>query len=102
MLQQLTLDEFAEAADRWTGQLVAARVIDADANLIAVFCGELGARSDEKCPALFWPFLVVPESRFEKPGLYLHPGRFEGAAIHVNKTILELRQDGVTLNIRRV
>jgi hypothetical protein len=102
VLQQLTLDQFVEAADSWTGHLVAARVVGANDKLIAVFCGELRPRSDEKRPALFWPLRLAPESHFEKPGLYLHPDQFEGAAVHVDKTVLELRQDGVTLNIRRL
>jgi hypothetical protein len=102
VLQQLTLDEFVEAADSWTGHLVVARVVGANDNLISVFCGELGRRSDEKRPALFWPLRFPPESHFEKPGLYLHPDQFEGAGAHVDKTVLELRQAGVTLNIRRL
>jgi hypothetical protein len=105
MLKPLTLDQFVEAADGWTGRLVAARIVTPDDDLIAVFRGELGPRSDEKHPALFWPLILPPSpggNRAEKPGLYLHPDRFDEAAIHMDKGVLELQQGGVTLNLRRL
>jgi hypothetical protein len=45
---------------------------------------------------------VSATEHIERPGLYLHPDRFDAAAIHIGKTVLELRQDEVTLNIRRL
>jgi hypothetical protein len=102
VIRKLTLEQFVEVADSWTGHLVAVRVVGPSHSLIAVFCGELGPCSDEKRPALFWPLNPAPESHFEKPGVYLHPDTFEGAGIHVDKSVLELRQDGATLNLRRL
>ncbi len=104
MRQEITRDEFVLALDRWAGRGVAVRVA-VGGDLIAVFRGVLRGRSDEKRPALFWP-VVRPEpsegaDHLERPGLYLHPKGFEAAAVHVGETVLELRQFGVTLNVRR-
>jgi hypothetical protein len=106
MRRQLTREELAEALDRWTGRMVAVRVVTEGDDLIAVFLGELGARSDEKHPALFWPLASATAPRHadraEASGIYLHPERFERAAIHIGGHVLELRQTGVTLNVRRL
>jgi hypothetical protein len=101
----LTRDELIAALDRWTGQVVAVRVVSARDELIAISCGELCERSDEKRPALFWPLAHHPPGHpehAEKPGVYLHPESFESASLHTGATVVELRQDGVTLNIRRL
>jgi hypothetical protein len=101
MLRPLDLNQFVEALDSWTGRTLSVRVVSSSDELIAVLGGELGQRSDEKHPAVFWALLGLSPGGLEKPGLYLHPDRFEGAAAHPGKTVLELRQDGVTTNIRR-
>ena len=105
MRNALARDEFVAVLDGWTGQTVAVRVVSEADNLIAVCCGELCKQSDEKRPSLFWP-IAHPAAchpvHAEKPGVYLHPESFESASLHVGATVLELRQDGVTLNIRRL
>jgi len=102
--KSLNRDEFVDALDGWTSRTVAVRVVSETGNLIAVFAAELGSRSDEKQPALYWPLAPVTsrahEGAAERPGVYLHPERFECAWIHVGATVLELRQAGVTLNLR--
>jgi hypothetical protein len=102
--QPLTLDELVVTLDHWAGEEVAIRVVSNSHDLIAVFHGELGTQSTEKQPALFWPLLhpaADPHDHSETPGVYVHPDRFDEAALHIDKTVLELRQDAVTLNIRR-
>jgi len=105
MRQEITLDDFVLALDRWVGYSVAAR-LTRGGNLIVVFHGVLRERSGEKRPALFWPLSQTEPSEvvdhLERPGLYLHPDAFEAAAVHVGETALELRQFGVTLNVRRL
>jgi hypothetical protein len=74
-------------------------------DLIAICCGELCERSDEKRPALFWPVAHGSPGQAEhaeRPGVYLHPESFESASLHAGAWVVELRQDGVTLNIRRL
>jgi hypothetical protein len=103
MLRRLTFDEIAAALDGLAGCAVTVRVVSASDDLVAVFYGELGRRSDEKHPALFWPLGTTGQTpAAERPGIYLHPGRFQDAAAHPGDWVLELRQDGVTLNIRRL
>jgi hypothetical protein len=74
--------------------------------LIAVFHGVLRERSDEKRPTLFWPLVHAEPGEHadhrEDPGVYLHPEEVEAAAVHVGGSVLELRQLGVTLNLRRL
>jgi hypothetical protein len=61
---------------------------------------------NEKPPAAFWPLVhAEPIERFdhlERPRTYLLPNEVEAAAVHVGKSVLELRQTGVTLNLRRI
>jgi hypothetical protein len=103
--RQLTREQFVKALDSWTGRMVAVRVVTEGDHLVAVFRGELGARSDEKRPSQFWPLATTTTPRHpdhaESSGVYLHPERFEGAAVHTGGLVLELRQSGVTLNVRR-
>ena len=82
---------------------MAVRVVSDGDDLIAVFQGRLDSRSAGKQPALFWP-LRADEQRehVEQPGIYLHSERFQGAFLHEGEFVLELRQAGVTLNIRRL
>lgn len=104
-LQPLNLEQCAEILDGWAGRIVAVRVVAERDDLLAVFRGELGARSPEKRPALFWPLTTGPDAagmpHVEVPGLYLHPERFQSAALHVGGWVLELRQGAITLNVRR-
>ena len=104
MRKSLDRDEFLAALDGWAGCAVAVRVVSDGDDLIAVLIAELGVRSDEKRPAIFWPLepSAGPSQGAEISGIYLHPERFENAAVHVGKTVLELRQDGVTLNLRKL
>jgi hypothetical protein len=97
----LNQEQFVEALDRWTGREVAVRVVSASDDLLAIARGRLGERSAVKRPALFWPLLQVnPHEHAETPGVYLHPGRFQGAAAHEGDFVLELHQAGMTLNLR--
>lgn len=103
MERALSQEAFTAALDRWVGSEVAVRVIGAGGELLTVSRGELLRRSAEKHPALFWPLVIDdPHDHLERPGIYLHPERFEGAAIHEGEFVLELRQAGVTLNLRRL
>ncbi len=89
--------------DEWVGQYVSVRIVTEGDDLVAVFCGHLEGRSDEKAPSLFWPVRLIGRvSHPEKPGVYLHPERFEDAVLHEGAFVLELRQAGVTLNLRRL
>jgi hypothetical protein len=75
---------------------VAVRVVSQDDELLAVFCGQLDQRSDEKHPALFWPPRLEGQTEHpEKPGVYLHPERFEDGALHWGGFVLEVWQDGI-------
>jgi hypothetical protein len=92
-----------ELLDRWAGSDVAVRVVvDATDELIAVFAGRLQARSDEKPPALFWPLQSVRAPDAERLGVYLHPGSHEGSRIHPGEFVVEYRQAGVIVNVRRL
>jgi hypothetical protein len=103
MPDALTSERFVAALDRWAGQRVSVRVVTRGDDLLAVFAGRLVPRSDDKQPALFWPVVeAAGGAQFEQPGIYLHPERFESAAVHTGKWVLELRQADVTLNIRRL
>ena len=102
MNESVSQQELGEILDRWEGVEVAVRVVTGADDLLAVFCGRLGPRSEEKHPALFWPVEVPAQSEHaERPGIYLHPERFEEAVLHEGGFVLELRQGGVTLNLRR-
>ena len=92
--------------DSWVGRVMAIRVTAQSGVLLAVFHGVLRERSEEKRPATFWPLLhAEPIERIdhlERPGLYLHPSEVEAAAVHVGEDVLELREGGVALNLRRL
>jgi hypothetical protein len=90
--------------DGWAGESVAVRIVAEPDELIAVYRGRLGRRSDEKRPSSFWP-LEPNESasvNVETPGVYLHPHLFGGAELHVGSTVLEWRHGDVTTNVRRL
>jgi hypothetical protein len=104
MRRSLSCAEVRAALDGWRGRPVAVRVVGKSGDLLAVFSGELGARSDEKHPALFWP--IAPSGptmpSLERPGIYLHPELVERANAHEGEWVLEVVQGGATLNIRRL
>jgi hypothetical protein len=100
--QRLSQQQLVALLDQWVGREVAVRVVSSGDDLLAVFQGRLGPRTAAKAPALFWPLAVTGEQHAEQPGLYLHPEWFQDATAHEGKFVLELRQNGVTLNIRRL
>jgi hypothetical protein len=101
--EPLTQQQFVVILDQWVGSQVAVRVVNHSDDLVAVFRGRLGGRSTGKQPALFWPLRTPGDSEhLEQPGIYMHPERFEEASAHEGKFVLELRQVGLTLNIRRL
>ena len=101
--EPLTQEQFVAILDQWVGGEVAVRVVNNSDDLVAVFRGRLGGRSAGKQPALFWPLRTAGDSEHpEQPGIYLHPPRFGEASAHEGKFVLELRQGGVTVNIRRL
>ena len=99
----LTQQQVAALLDRWVGSEVTIRVVSEGDVLLAVFQGRLGARTDSKHPALFWPLQSSDQSdHFEQPGIYLHPDRVQEALAREGEFVVELRQAGITLNIRRL
>lgn len=88
------------------GSLVAARIVESSDPevLLAVMAGKLGALTDSKLPALFWPIYGMSptgESR-EAPGIYLHPARFQGATARAGGSVLVIAQGPVLINVRRI
>jgi hypothetical protein len=99
----LTRQQLADLLDEWVHSELMIRVVSESDDLVAVFRGTLGARTEDKPPALFWPLHASGESHhFEQPGIYLHPERFRAAVAREGNFVIELRQAGVTLNIRRL
>jgi hypothetical protein len=98
---ELDLAQLAAALDEWVGAEVAVRVVSGEDDLLAVAHGHLGPRRSGKHPALFWP-VGEPGPGPEEPGIYLHPDAFEQASAREGEFVLELRQGGVTLNLRRL
>ena len=102
MDKPLTQQELVAVLDQWAGGRVTVRVVSKGDELLAVSEGRLEPRSPQKQPALFWPLSADQPPHFEQPGIYLHPERFEEASLHEGEFVLELRQDEVTLNLRRL
>jgi hypothetical protein len=101
-VEPLDYQQLVAVLDDWVGDRVAIRVVAESDDLVAVFLGTLGGRTEEKRPALFWPLHTTDRHHFERPGIYVHPERFEGAEMHEGEFVLELRQAAVTLNVRRL
>ena len=102
-MASLTQKELVALLDEWVGAEVAVRVVSDGDDLIAVFKARLARRSAAKQPALFWPLRTSDDGEhIEQPGIYLHPERLQAASVHEGSFVLELRQAGVTLNIRRL
>jgi hypothetical protein len=101
--EPLTQQQFVAILDQWVDSEVAVRVVSDRDDLVGVFRGRLGGRSAGKPPALFWPLRTPGDSEhLELPGIYMHPESFLEASAHEGKFVLELRQAGVTLNVRRL
>jgi hypothetical protein len=95
--------ELRDALRAWESELVAVRVVAATDDLVAVFCGTLGARSDEKSPSIFWPVEVQSGgTSIERPGIYAHPPALEDVRVHVGGSVVEFLQAGVSVNVRRL
>jgi hypothetical protein len=103
MSRTLTQEQLVALLDQWVSNEVAIRVVSDSGDLLAVFQGRLGARTEDKRPARFWP-LHTPEQghHYEQPGIYLHPEHFYEALAREGEFVVELRQAGGTLNIRRL
>ena len=92
------------ALDGWVDNDVTVRVVTASDDLLAVFAGTLGARSEELHPPLFWP--VDANDRHlrtvERRGLYVHPALLTEVRMHTGEFVVEYVQAGVTVNVRRL
>ena len=103
--QELSRPEVETWLDSWVGESVAIRVT-ASGVLHAVFHGLLRERSGEKTPATFWPLVHAEQAdnadHLERAGIYLHESSFQDAILHAGSRVVELRQGGVTLNLRRL
>ena len=103
MGEGLDLDPLTRELDGWVGEHVAVRVVGQGDVLLSVFRGLLEARTPEKLPALFWPLGGArPAEDAERAGIYLHPDELEAACAHEGRFVLEVRQAGATLNLRRL
>jgi hypothetical protein len=97
----LSETELIAMLDRWSGGPVAVRVVGRDHQLLAVFRGRLGRRSGSRRPSLFWPLEdPIGIAGAEQSGLYVHRQVLEAAFVHPGD-VIEWRQVGVTLNVRR-
>jgi hypothetical protein len=102
MKRDLTRD-LADVLSTFERERVSVRVVTADDDLIAVFAGTLGPRSDEKAPSLFWPIECDSEpGELERPGIWVHPAVLEEMHVHTGGFVVEFRQGGVTVNVRRL
>lgn len=102
MARTLSPQQVVAALDGWVGREVAVRIVLEPDQLLAVFCARLGGRSTEKgSSSEFWPLLGAQRTQHpERPGLYLPRERFEQARMHTGEGVVEVRHDGVTLNLR--
>lgn len=98
----MKLENLLDVLERWQGSSVSVRVVAGNDELVTVFSGRLGARSDEKAPALFWPIEGGPAPAREEPGIYIHPEIYEGGLLHPGDFVAEYRQAGVKVNLRRI
>ena len=96
--------ELCEVLDAWQDRPVAVRVVADTDDLLAVFSGRLGPRSDAKGSSLFWPVELDRSASglLEQPGIYAHPELLSGVQLHVGGFVVEFTQAGVTVNVRRL
>jgi hypothetical protein len=112
----LSWEQVHDALRALKGSRVAVRVIERGdpEMLLTVFIGTLGALSEAKAPAVFWPVsldsVATPDAEvhFERDGahvedvgFYLRRDRFEGAVGRAGCTVLAIIQGPVLINIRR-
>lgn len=96
--------DLLEVLDGWQDQHVAVRLVAGTDDLVAVFAGRLGGRSSAKGSSLFWPVELDGAVRglAEQPGVYAHPELLSDVRHHVGGFVVEFRQAGVTVNVRRL
>ena len=103
MPRALTEAELVALLEGWRGHEVAVRVVDANDEIVAVFRGRLGGRTDARHPSVFWPLGDSPPSvTDEQSGIYVHGGLVATALLHTGDWVVEWRQSGVTVNVRRL
>ena len=90
--------------DDWANGPVAVRIVTATDDLLAVFAGTLGSRSEELHPPLFWPVEGADRNprTVERRGLYVHPALVSDVRVHTGEFVVEYVQAGVTVNLRRL
>jgi hypothetical protein len=95
--------ELSAVLDAWVNQAVSVRIVTEADDLVAVFSGTLGPCSNEKSPSAFWPVhLDAAPAELERPGIYAHPSALEDVRVHTGGFVVEFRQAGVTVNVRRL
>ena len=94
----------ASVLDEWVNGRVAVRIVSASDDLLAVFAGTLGCRSEERHPPLFWPIEGAGRNprTVERRGLYVHPILLSDVRVHTGEFVVEYVQAGVTVNVRRL
>jgi hypothetical protein len=112
----LTWEQVHQALRALKGSRVAVRVIERGdpEMLLSAFIGTLGALSEAKAPALFWPVSLDLATaansdvhfqrdgdHVEDVGFYLRRDRFQGAVGRAGCTVLAIIQGPVLINIRR-
>ncbi len=112
----LTWEQVHQALGALEGSRVAVRVVERGdpEMLLSAFIGTLGALSEAKAPALFWPVSLgraaAPDAdihfqrdadHIEDVGFYLHRDRFDGAVGRAGCSVLAIIQGPVLINIRR-
>ena len=95
-------EQLIELLERWEGSRVMVRIVTAADELVAIFSGRLGPRSDGKQPSLFWPLGTAGDDGAERPGIYLHQEAWEWARVHEGEFVAEFSQSGTTVNVRRI
>jgi hypothetical protein len=96
-------DELVPILDQWSGLSVAVRVVAGD-DLVAVFAGRLGRRSAAKGSSAFWPVHTgaAAETTLEETGVYVHRELVSEVSLHTGGFVVEFRQAGTTVNVRRL
>jgi hypothetical protein len=100
MRRSLSQECVVAQLDDWVGHQVSVRVVSGGGELLAVFQGNLHERSEGEHPGHFWHLAGPSEGKYERLGIYLHPELFEHAAMREGEFVLELRQAGITFNVR--
>ena len=94
----------AGVLDQWVNGPVTVRIVSASDDLLAVFAGTLGSRSEELHPPLFWPVEGADRHlrTVERRGIYVHPDLVSDVRVHTGEFVVEYVQAGVTVNVRRL